>query len=172
MLATCAERPVQHWKVNGVVDSSRGGKSDRGPHEVARRFPTTRAQLLKLSIEFDDGRQQQQEVLHDKLGGPDGAGRLLTGLDEHYSVPFFTVVNSAYTNSKHVVTAFEIAETQRDVPAARLNRALAGIDQREFYFANILTMTNDGQHSGACHTDTKTRDALLKWMRFRDCIRV
>ncbi|KAE8883904.1 hypothetical protein PF005_g20403 [Phytophthora fragariae] len=47
----------------------------------------------------------------------------------------------------------------------------AEADQRAFYFANFLMMTNDGQHFGACHTDTKTRDALLKWMRFRDSIR-
>ncbi|KAE9305286.1 hypothetical protein PR003_g21542 [Phytophthora rubi] len=36
--------------------------------------------------------------LLDKLGGPDGAGRLLTGLDEHYSIPFFLLADSAYAN--------------------------------------------------------------------------
>ncbi|KAE9071705.1 hypothetical protein PF010_g25765 [Phytophthora fragariae] len=228
-------------------------------------FPTTRAQLLELSIDFEDGFNMSAVVdkrrrfldidvrwlgsvgdsrvfsnsavgrvhasLLDELGGPDGAGRLLTGLDEHYLVPFFLLADSAYANSKHVVTTFEIAETQRDVPTARLNRAFAGMrypvecafgilksrwrvlgkpvemvrtnveavptliatvsilhnfaidqgdgawdvdaeaDQRAFYFANFMTMTNDGQLSGACHTDTKTRDTLLKWMGFRDSIR-
>ncbi|KAE9146633.1 hypothetical protein PF006_g8607 [Phytophthora fragariae] len=175
-------------------------------HEVARAivarmkslvaFPTTRAQLLKLSIEFEDGygipgcvgaldgchipivqpsvsnskklynrcfysfnmsavvdkRRRFLDIdvrwpvsvgdsrvfsnsavvrvhasILGKLGGPDGAGRLLTGLNEHYSIPFFLLADSAYANSKHVVTTFEIAETQRYVPTAHLNRALAGM---------------------------------------------
>ncbi|KAE8892234.1 hypothetical protein PF006_g28946 [Phytophthora fragariae] len=200
------------------------------PSEFRSHFRLTRAAFSELLAVLAP-LIIKQESRFDKVGGRGGAGRLLTGLDEHYSIPFFLLADSAYANSKHVVTTFEIAETQRDVPTARLNRALAGMrypvecafgilksrcrvlgkpvemartnveavptliaavcilhnfaidlgdgawdvdaeaDQRAFYFANFLTMTNDGQRFGACHTDTKTRDALLKWMRFRDSIR-
>ncbi|KAG3187061.1 hypothetical protein C6341_g3543 [Phytophthora cactorum] len=57
----------------------------------------------------------------------DGDGTMQVGwyLCEH--VPFHLLVDSAYANSRFVVTIYEIAEAQQDIVVARLNQKLAGM---------------------------------------------
>ncbi|EGZ20967.1 hypothetical protein PHYSODRAFT_298890 [Phytophthora sojae] len=59
--------------------------------------------------------------------GDSGAGLLQTGWFEYRKITFFLLADSAYANSKHVVTTYEIAETQRSVVISKLNRKLAGM---------------------------------------------
>ncbi|KAG3111054.1 hypothetical protein PI125_g9486 [Phytophthora idaei] len=68
-----------------------------------------------------------REGLFADASGSDGAGFLQTGWYERHKIPFFLIADSAYANTKHVVTRYEIAETQADAVIGKLNRKLAGM---------------------------------------------
>ncbi|KAE8896422.1 hypothetical protein PF005_g20997 [Phytophthora fragariae] len=70
---------------------------------------------------------RMHDLILSEAGGAQGAGFLQTGLEEYRKIPFFLLADSAYANSTHVVTTYEIAEADKDVVVSKLNRKLAGM---------------------------------------------